>query len=54
MDIDEIKEYRNYINGTWVRTFSGKTFPDINPADTQEIIGYFQQSSVDDLGMAIG
>jgi aldehyde dehydrogenase (NAD+) len=48
-----MKEYRNYINGKWVKSASRKTFSDINPADNQEIIGHFQQSSIEDLEMAI-
>lgn len=48
-----MKEYQNYINGDWVKSGSGKTFPDINPADTKEIIGYFQKSNLKDLERAI-
>jgi aldehyde dehydrogenase (NAD+) len=31
--------YRNFINGKWVRSESGKTIPNINPANTDDVIG---------------
>lgn len=47
------KIYQNYINGNWVNSRSGKTFPDINPADNTRIIGHFQQSTKEDVTEAI-
>ncbi|PLR78325.1 aldehyde dehydrogenase family protein [Bacillus sp. V3-13] len=47
-----IKTYHNYINGKWVTSVSGKTFPSINPAN-QEVLGYFQTSTVEDVQEAI-
>ena len=47
-----MKEYQNYINGKWVNSVSGKTFLNINPANTSDIIGHFQQSNIDDLEKA--
>ena len=40
--------YRNYIGGEWVEAKSGKTFPNINPANTTEIVGHFQASGAED------
>src|ERR1039457_3561750 len=40
--------YRNYIAGQWMESKSGKTFPNINPANTSEIIGNFQASVAED------
>ena len=49
----ETTTYKNYINGEWLDSPSGKVLTDINPADRGEVIGYFQQSSVEDVKKAI-
>src|ERR1041384_2165369 len=41
-----------YINGEWVASKSGKTFPNINPANTDETVGLFQSSNADDVDQA--
>ncbi len=40
--------YRNYIAGQWAPAKSGKTFANINPANTDETVGLFQASGPDD------
>ncbi|HPZ08830.1 MAG TPA: aldehyde dehydrogenase family protein [Candidatus Eremiobacteraeota bacterium] len=45
--------YNNFISGKWVPGESGKTFKTINPANTDEVLGEFQNSSVEDLRKAI-
>ena len=45
--------YKNYIDGEWRDSVSGKTFLDINPANKEDVIGCFQQSSVEDIKKAI-
>jgi len=40
--------FRNYIAGKWVESKSGKTFPNINPANTTEVVGNFQASGAED------
>src|SRR3954467_15890833 len=45
--------YRNYINGEWVDSRSGKTFENRNPANTDDLIGVFQQSTRADVHAAI-
>ncbi len=45
--------YKNYINGKWVRSGSGETFENINPANTDEVIGRFQKSDKDDVKQAV-
>ncbi|PYR91464.1 MAG: aldehyde dehydrogenase, partial [Acidobacteria bacterium] len=45
--------YRNYINGEWVDSRSGKRFENRNPANTEDLIGVFQQSTRDDVQAAI-
>lgn len=44
--------FKNYINGEWVDSKSGKTFPNINPANTEEIVGLFQASVAEDVSEA--
>jgi len=44
--------FKNYINGEWVDSKSGKTFPNINPANTEETVGLFQASVAEDVGEA--
>jgi acyl-CoA reductase-like NAD-dependent aldehyde dehydrogenase len=46
--------FKNYINGEWVASRSGKTFPNINPANTDETVGLFQASNADDVTEACG
>ncbi len=41
--------FLNYIAGQWVECQSGKTFPNINPANTTEIVGNFQASGAEDI-----
>jgi aldehyde dehydrogenase (NAD+) len=40
--------FRNYVGGQWVECQSKKTFPNINPANTQELVGLFQASGPED------
>jgi aldehyde dehydrogenase (NAD+) len=44
--------FKNYINGEWAESRSGKTFPNINPANTDETVGLFQASNADDVNDA--
>src|SRR5688572_1785334 len=44
-----MKTFRNYIGGEWTESKSGKTFANINPADTDETVGLFQASNADDV-----
>ncbi|MCJ7509014.1 MAG: aldehyde dehydrogenase family protein [candidate division Zixibacteria bacterium] len=46
--------FKNYINGEWVDSSSGRTFENRNPADTREVLGIFQKSNEKDVQMAIG
>ncbi len=45
--------YQNYIGGKWVASVTGKTYPNINPADTREVVGNFQDSSAEDAMAAV-
>ena len=44
--------FLNYIAGQWVECQSGKTFPNINPANTTEVVGHFQASGAEDVQAA--
>jgi len=41
--------FRNYVGGQWVECKSKKTSPNINPADTDEVVGLFQASAAEDM-----
>ncbi len=47
------KTYKNFINGEWVSSHTGKTFENVNPANTDDIIGRFQLSDARDVNDAI-
>ena len=49
----ETREYANYINGEWVKSRSGKTFENRNPANQDDLVGLFQDSTSADLGAAV-
>lgn len=51
--MNEVKTYKNLIDGVWVESSSGKTFSSINPADTSEVVGYFQQATLQETQQAI-
>lgn len=47
------KEHRNFIGGEWTVSESGETFANVNPANTDEVIGHYQESAVSDTEDAI-
>jgi acyl-CoA reductase-like NAD-dependent aldehyde dehydrogenase len=47
------KTYFNYINGKWVPSVTGATYASINPANTEEVLGYFQKSQAQDVREAV-
>src|SRR5678815_868595 len=53
LSMDEVKTYKNLIDGRWVESSSGKTFSSINPADTSDVLGYFQQGTLQETEQAI-
>lgn len=44
---------KNYINGSWKSSSSGDTFDNVNPANTSEVVGRFQQSTSTDVDEAV-
>jgi acyl-CoA reductase-like NAD-dependent aldehyde dehydrogenase len=53
MEAKMAEEYLNFIGGKWVKSRSGKTFENRNPADTSDLVGTFQLSSQDDVDAAV-
>jgi alpha-ketoglutaric semialdehyde dehydrogenase len=47
------KIHKNFINGEWVESRSGRAFEDRNPAYDEEIVGIFQQSDASDVETAV-
>jgi len=45
-------QYLNFIGGRWVPSRTQQTFPNINPADKDDIVGSFQASGPDDVAAA--
>ncbi len=45
--------FKNYIGGEWSTSNSGSVFKVVNPADTRDVIGYFQQSNEQDVDVAV-
>ncbi|KYD31181.1 alpha-ketoglutaric semialdehyde dehydrogenase GucD [Geobacillus sp. FSL W8-0032] len=45
--------YLNYINGQWTPSSTSQTEPSISPANTYDIVGYVQQSGIEDLNAAV-
>jgi alpha-ketoglutaric semialdehyde dehydrogenase len=45
--------YKNWIGGKWVPAKTGKTFLNVNPADSDDVIGEFQSSGKEDVADAV-
>jgi len=45
--------YKNFINGQWVESSATKHTPNVNPANTDDIIGQAPQSSREEAKAAI-
>src|SRR5688500_10482471 len=48
-----VKSYHNYIGGEWVKSSSGESFENVNPADTNDIVGRFPVSNEEDVNQAV-
>ncbi len=48
-----VQTYFNYIDGEWVSAQSEEVYASINPANTDEVLGYFQKSDERDVEVAI-
>ncbi|MBE3102928.1 MAG: aldehyde dehydrogenase family protein [Bacilli bacterium] len=47
------KTYKNFINNEWVESLSKKVIKSINPANKDEITGYIQSSTIEDMDQAM-
>jgi alpha-ketoglutaric semialdehyde dehydrogenase len=45
--------FKNFINGEWVESRSGKAYENRNPANTDELVGMFVSSSEEDVDAAV-
>jgi hypothetical protein len=45
--------HKNFIDGEWVESRSGKTYENRNPANTEELIGTFAASNSEDVDAAV-
>ena len=45
--------HRLFIAGRWIESTSGATFDSVNPADTRDVVGRFQQGTRADVAMAV-
>ena len=51
--MSEPQVYRNLIGGEWVASRSGNTYANVNPADTRDVVGLFQDSNAGDIDAAV-
>ncbi len=47
------KVLKNFINGEWVESASGRAFENRNPANTEELVGMFPASTAEDVDAAV-
>lgn len=53
LDQNAGKSYGNFINGEWVNSKGGETFPIYHAAKISQILGYFQNSTKEDVHFAV-
>jgi len=49
----ETRDYKNFVDGQWIASSSGKAFENRNPANGDDLIGTFQESNAGDLNAAV-
>ncbi|WP_286885773.1 alpha-ketoglutaric semialdehyde dehydrogenase GucD [Aneurinibacillus sp. UBA3580] len=49
----QVKTYLNYINGEWVASTANDAEASINPANRNEVVGYIQRSTKEDVDKAV-
>ena len=45
--------FKNFINGEWVESRSGKSYENRNPANTDELVGMFVSGTEEDANQAV-
>ena len=48
-----VPTFGHFIAGAWIEGVTGQTFESVNPADTRDVVGRFQQGTAADVAMAI-
>jgi aldehyde dehydrogenase (NAD+) len=48
-----VKRYRNFVDGAWLDSASERTVPNLNPAETHEVLGHTPLSSADEARAAV-
>src|SRR5438270_1046106 len=48
-----METYRNFINGEWVESTSSKTFDNVNPANTDDLVGVVRLSTREEARRAV-
>ena len=51
--MSDVKNFELYIDGEWVNSVSGETFPSDNPAKPKQILGIFQKGNQEDINKAV-
>jgi aldehyde dehydrogenase (NAD+) len=51
--MSNVKNFKLHIDGEWVESSSGETFPSDNPAKPKQILGIFQKGNEDDINKAV-
>src|ERR1044072_330744 len=48
-----VKTFYNYIGGEWVKSSSGEWFENVNPADSNDVVGRFPLSHSEEVKRAV-
>src|SRR2546425_3052958 len=48
-----VRTFKNFIDGEWITCRSGQTFENRNPADQDDLLGLFPDSSAEDINDAV-
>lgn len=51
--MNNVRNFKLYIDGRWVESSSGETFPSDNPAKPNQILGFFQKGNEEDVNKAV-
>ena len=51
--MSEGQTYFNLIGGEWIASRGGNTYANVNPADTRDVVGLFQDSNAEDVDAAV-
>jgi acyl-CoA reductase-like NAD-dependent aldehyde dehydrogenase len=50
---EDAPRFLNYIAGKWTESRAGERVPDVNPADTSQVLGYAEASTSEDIRAAV-